>query len=220
MVKSTFGLLRALTERIPDGNGKPARDRAGAVDLDANGLWWRRAGQSGANLSFKLDSAHTAEVMRALDYTANLKARQSHFRSDLQQAPAAGGLRMGAGPWPNPPEYRERPAVAIEPGAGRVLGLLNFYALPRRLTLGLRRPRPGPGFRPARLPAASTLADGNARAEDLHIDGPSLKMDTRGRIGLVAKDYDQNVTISPDYSSGVTTSAPRCWAARRSRCWC
>jgi uncharacterized protein (TIGR02099 family) len=202
-----FGHLRALTERIPDGQKlTQLKVDGGAVDLDASGQWWRRAGQSGANLSFKLGSTQTAEVMQALDYTPNLRAKQSHFEADLLWAPAAGGLELAQTRGQIRLDIENGQLIAIEPGAGRVLGLLNFYALPRRLTLNFRDVL-GQGLAFDKITGSFDLADGNARTEDLHIDGPSLKMDTRGRIGLVAKDYDQNVTISPDYSSGVTLGA-------------
>jgi uncharacterized protein YhdP len=92
---------------------------------------------------------------------------------------------------------------AVEPGAGRVLGLVNFYALPRRLTLNFRDVvSKGLGF--DRISGDFELRDGSATTQNLRVAGPSVRMDVRGRIGLAARDYDQLVTVYPDVSGGVT----------------
>ena len=95
---------------------------------------------------------------------------------------------------------------AVEPGAGRVLGLVNFYALPRRLTLNFRDVL-GEGLAFDSIGGEFQLGDGQAVTQDLSIDAPSLRMETRGRIGLAAKDYDQRVTVYPDVSAGVTLAS-------------
>ena len=46
-----------------------------------------------------------------------------------------------------------------------------------------------------------------AQISDLHIKAPSLRMDIEGRIGLAAEDFDEIVTVHPDYSTGVTLGA-------------
>jgi uncharacterized protein YhdP len=95
---------------------------------------------------------------------------------------------------------------AVEPGAGRVLGLMNFYALPRRLTLNFRDVvSSGLGF--DKITGDFELRDGSAHTQNLRVAGPSVRMDVKGRIGLVARDYDQEVTVYPDVSGGVTLGA-------------
>src|SRR5205085_5629645 len=93
-----------------------------------------------------------------------------------------------------------------DPGAGRVLGLVNFYALPRRLTLNFRDVvSSGLGF--DKVTGDFELHDGSAHTQNLAINGPSLRMDVKGRIGLAARDYDQTVDVYPDVSAGVTLGA-------------
>jgi uncharacterized protein YhdP len=96
---------------------------------------------------------------------------------------------------------------AVEPGAsGRILGLLNLYALPRRLLLDFRDVA-GQGLGFDSLKGSFKLADGQATTDDLDVVNPSLKIELRGRIGLAARDYDQRVTVRPDFSTGVTVGA-------------
>jgi uncharacterized protein (TIGR02099 family) len=202
-----FGHLRLQSERIPNGQKLAAlKFEGGAVDLTGTGQWWRREGLSGANLSFHLASPQTADVLRALDYLPNLSAKKSQFDGDLLWAPSPRGIELAHARGHVSLEIESGNLQAIEPGAGRVLGLLNFYALPRRLTLNFRDVL-GKGLGFDRITGGFDVADGDARTEDLAIDGPSLRMEIRGRVGLVARDYDQRVTVYPDLSSGVTLGA-------------
>ncbi|MGH8115396.1 MAG: AsmA-like C-terminal region-containing protein, partial [Rhodanobacteraceae bacterium] len=36
---------------------------------------------------------------------------------------------------------------------------------------------------------------------------PSLRMEVRGKVGLLARDFDQTVKVYPDVSSGITLGA-------------
>lgn len=92
--------------------------------------------------------------------------------------------------------------MAVQPGAGRILGLLNFYALPRRLTLDFRDVV-NKGLAFDTLKGDFRIEDGNAWTDNLKIRGPSLRMEIQGRVGLAARDYDQKITIQPQVSSGV-----------------
>jgi uncharacterized protein YhdP len=202
-----FGHLRLATERVPGGQRlSQLKLDGGAVDLQGSGQWWRREGASGANLSFHLASQQTAEVLRALAYTPNITARSSRFDADLLWTPSPAGVEFAQARGHLSLEIQNGNLKAIEPGAGRVLGLLNFYALPRRLTLNFRDVV-GEGLGFDKITGSFDLGDGNAYTTDLLISGPSVKMETRGRIGLAARDYDQRVRVYPDMSSGITLGA-------------
>lgn len=95
---------------------------------------------------------------------------------------------------------------AVEPGAGRVLGLFNLYAIPRRLLLDFRDVV-NEGLSFDQLEGSFSLGRGVAHTRDLAIRSPSLRMEIRGRIGLAARDFDQTVHVYPGVSSGLTLGA-------------
>ncbi len=80
--------------------------------------------------------------------------------------------------------------------------MLNFTALPRRLTLDFRDVI-SKGLAFDTLKGDFRIEDGNAWTDNLKIRGPSLKMEIEGRVGLAARDYDQKITIQPQVSQGV-----------------
>ena len=84
----------------------------------------------------------------------------------------------------------------IDPGTGRLFGLLSLQALPRRLTLNFEDLFTK-GFVFDRIAGVFQLQDGNAYTNNLLIDGPSARFEIAGRTGLAAKDYDQHVVVTP-----------------------
>ncbi len=205
--EADLGHLRVLTERIDAGQRLSKLQTGGAdLTLKASGEWLRRAGASSASFSFAADSRTIGEMLEGFGYVRNLSAQRSKFTGDLSWAPSAGGLDWTQVRGTTDLDLERGTLRAVEPGAGRVLGLLNFYALPRRLTLDFRDVvSKGLGF--DHLKGRFETADGNARTDDLLIESPSLKIELRGRIGLAARDYDQHVKVYPDVSGGVTLGA-------------
>lgn len=178
----------------------------GPTTFSAEGEWRRRAGQSSAVLNADLATGDVAGLLRAFHYTPNLDAKSARFQGALTWAPSDRGIEWHQAQGTVHLEFENGQLRAVEPGAGRVLGLVNFYALPRRLTLNFRDVL-GSGLGFDKVNGDFELRDGSARTQNLTIDGPSLRMDVRGRIGLAARDYDQQVTVYPDVSAGVTLGA-------------
>ncbi|MDP3294239.1 MAG: AsmA-like C-terminal region-containing protein [Nevskia sp.] len=206
-----LGHLNLITERINDGQRVERLSLAGGrLQAEVGGFWLRRAvngvDSSSADLNFDLRSDDIGEVLRVFGYTPNLVAKASHFSGAVIWPRVPAGLELSQATGTIDIEVERGSLKAVEPGAGRVLGLINLYALPRRLLFDFRDVvADGLGF--DQLQGSFKLAAGDAVTDDLNIDGPSLKVEMRGRIGLAARDYDQKVTVFPDISTGVTVGA-------------
>lgn len=83
----------------------------------------------------------------------------------------------------------------VEPGAGRVFGLMSFTALPRRLALDFRDVFDS-GFSFDEITGNFRLKEGNAFTCDLTVAGTAADVGIVGRTGLVAGDYDQSAVVS------------------------
>jgi uncharacterized protein (TIGR02099 family) len=177
----------------------------GILTLMGEAEWRRRAGQSSATLSGDLATSNISALLRAFGYTPNLDAKAAHFKAALAWAPA-GALEWARGEGTVHLEVENGQLRAVEPGAGRVLGLINFYALPRRLLLNFRDVL-GSGLAFDKITGDFELRDGSAHTQNLRVAGPSVRMDVKGRVGLAARDYDQEVTVYPDVSGSVTLGA-------------
>lgn len=93
-------------------------------------------------------------------------------------------------------DVREGTLLEIEPGAGRVLGLLSLAQLPRRMTLDFRDFY-SKGLAFDRVDGHVRLAAGKARTDDLSIDGPAAQIEIRGTADLQAQTFDQTVEVLP-----------------------
>ncbi len=83
----------------------------------------------------------------------------------------------------------------VEPGAGRVLGLVSFVALPRRLSLDFRDVF-ARGFRYDSIAGMFTIDDGIASTCDLSLEGPAANVGIIGQVDLVASEYEQGAVVS------------------------
>jgi len=107
--------------------------------------------------------------------------------------------------------------VSVDEGAGKLLSLFSLNTLQRRLTLDFSDVFEE-GFSFDKMQGHFVVMDGDVFTNDFTIKGSSAKIDISGRTGLVARDYDQLVTVTPQVSStlpiaGVIAGGPAIGAA-------
>ena len=86
--------------------------------------------------------------------------------------------------------------LELDPGAGRLFGLLSVRELPRRLALDFRDFfQTGMSFTEIR--GDFSFDAGNAYTEGLKIKAPAADIIVIGRTGLSARDYEQTALVSP-----------------------
>jgi uncharacterized protein (TIGR02099 family) len=93
--------------------------------------------------------------------------------------------------------------LEVEPGAGRIFGLLSIQALPRRLTLDFSDLF-AKGFTFDSIEGEFDIRDGIATTRDLKVSGPAAEIAIRGEVNLAERSYDEHVAVVPN----LTTSLP------------
>ena len=83
----------------------------------------------------------------------------------------------------------------VEPGAGRMLGLVSFVALPRRLSLDFRDVF-NKGFRYDSIAGTFQVEDGVASTCDMSLEGPAALIGIVGQVDLANSVYEQGAVIS------------------------
>ena len=94
----------------------------------------------------------------------------------------------------------------LEPGVGRLLGVLSLQSLPRRLTLDFRDVL-SEGFAFDRISGTIAMAAGVARTDDLQIRGPAARILMRGSADLEHETQDLRVSVQPTLSESVAIGA-------------
>ncbi|RMD71535.1 MAG: hypothetical protein D6819_01320, partial [Gammaproteobacteria bacterium] len=90
----------------------------------------------------------------------------------------------------------------LDPGLAKILGLLSLQALPRRLTLDFRDLFEK-GLVCSEIRGKFRLQDGNAYTPGLILDGPTARIEIKGRTGLVTQDVEHEVTVVPHLGASL-----------------
>ncbi|MEM9333670.1 MAG: YhdP family protein [Pseudomonadota bacterium] len=94
----------------------------------------------------------------------------------------------------------------IDPGAGRVFGLMSVVALPRRLSLDFSDVfQRGFGF--DQIEGTFRIVDGDTYTCNLSLEGPAAAIGIVGRAGLVAEDYEQSAIVSANFGNALPIGA-------------
>ncbi len=203
-----LGRLTLLTARIAGGQTlDPLKLEGGQLQTNTRGTWLRRNGSSYADLSFEFDARDLGGVLEAFGYAKTMDGKKARFSGTLTWPQNPDGLELAQARGKVSLAVEKGVLQAVKPGAGRVLGLVNLYALPKRLLTLDFHDVVSTGLVFDTLGGDFALADGQAQTSNLKVDASSMKMQMSGRIGLAARDYDQKITIYPNVTTGVTVGA-------------
>lgn len=146
-------------------------------------------------LNAKLNSTDVEQTARRLNYQPGIISDDLEVDVDVSWA---GGPRQDFMESLNgnvQAQLGDGQLEDIEPGAGRVFGLLSFVALPRRLSLDFSDVFVS-GFSFDRITGNFRLVNGEAFTCDLTLISPAADVGIVGRAGLVDRDYTQTALVS------------------------
>lgn len=185
--------------------------------IQAEGRSRLSAGVDESRLSVRMRSDNVGATLADMGFRRTMEARDGQFDAEVSWQ---GGLRsdwLAAISGQASVLIRDGRLVGVEPGAGRVFGLLSLQALPRRLALDFKDVF-GEGTSFDRISGDFRLEGGNAFTENLVMRGTAADMGVVGRTGLVARDYDQTAVIAADVGrtlpvAGAVVGGPAVGAA-------
>jgi len=181
------------------------RTRTPTQRIDLSGEWLGRGSAARTHMTVTVDSDDFGAFLPAFGYGGQLSGGRGKARMDAT--------------WPGSPETfslarltgtltiaaREGQLVELEPGAGRVLGLLSIAQLPRRLALDFHDFF-SKGFAFDRIEGDVRVENGQARSDNLVIDGPAAEIRIRGSANLVAQQFDQTIDVYPKAGNLLTVA--------------
>lgn len=172
--------------------------------LEGQGQWMPRAASSPdqTQLNFSLTGDNTGAMLDRLGYVNMVRNGKAKL--------------TGALSWQGPPTSIHYPSLTgkmqldvasgrfnkMEPGAGRLLGLLSLQFLPRRLTLDFSDIF-SEGFAFDSIKGDMDLSSGVLHTKNLEIAGASAQVMMRGSTDLGREVYDLHLTVQPTLSETV-----------------
>ncbi len=216
-----FGALEASIERVPGGlQATTITSKDDSFELAATGSWIADESEplgSRTSATGTLTSRDVMQTMRRLDFNPGISSDSMNVSFDVSWSggPRASFLdvldgdvqvRFGAG------QLEE-----VEPGAGRVFGLMSIVALPRRLSLDFSDVF-NKGFGFDKIAGSFRIDDGETYTCDLSLEGPAADIGIVGRAGLDSRDYEQAAVVSANFGNtlpivGAVVAGPQAAAA-------
>jgi len=174
--------------------------------LEANGAW-RVAGRTQqTKLDVVLDAPDSGAFLARYGYAEGVKGAATRIEGQLGWTGAPHEfdcsslngmfqIRVGPGRF-----------TKLEPGPGKLLGVLSLQALPRRVTLDYSDVF-SEGFAFDEITGSVRIAAGVMSTSDLKLVGPAAKVDISGETDLAKETQRLVVRVQPALSSSVSAGA-------------
>lgn len=177
--------------------------QSSAITLEGTGDWTKRAdGKQTTNLNLKVSDGNLGELLKIFSKTASVKGGKLSGRLQLDWPGSPMNFSLSTSEGEVDLKIKDGKLNEVNEGAGKLLNLISLNSLQRRLSLDFSDVFKG-GFSFSKMKGHFTIKDGNAFTDDFFIDGDSARIDVVGRTGLVQRDYDQLVTLTPNLSSSL-----------------
>jgi len=196
-----LGTARIETVPIAGGLRVEQLDTSSPViQVRARGDWTQDKGSERSRFAVTFSAENLGRMLDALGFAGIVEGGQTIVQLDgeWQGSPAQFGLSRIAGTLHA--KVGQGRILDVDPGAGRLLGLVSLQQIPRRLSLDFSDFfRSGMSF--DSIEGQFELRTGDAFTTDLVVKGPSADIAVSGRTGLSARDYDQELQVTPKVGS-------------------
>jgi uncharacterized protein YhdP len=169
--------------------------------LDGN--WQVGTSPPRTRVNLRLEAADTGKLLARLGYPEGVRRGTSRLDGalswngapyDIDYRSLSGNLVVNAA---------KGQFVKLEPGIGKLLGILSLQALPRRIALDFRDVF-SEGFSFDEIMGSASIDRGIARTDNLRIQGPAARVMMRGEVDLAQETQKLQVRISPHVSDTVS----------------
>lgn len=154
------------------------------------------------SMDFKLNSQQVGNLLTKLGYPGTVKRGTATMEGQVSwpsnpfgfdPATLSGNFKLAA---------KNGQFSKMDPGVGRLLGLLSLQSLPQRFSLDFRDIF-SEGLTFESIEGRFDIRDGLMKTSDLQMDTPSAGVLMRGETNLAAQTQDVLVTVRPALSNSV-----------------
>ena len=174
--------------------------------LAAEGQWQVAGKEQQTKLDVALDLTEAGKFLSRIGYADALRNGPTKVKGQLAWAGApndfdyptlTGTFRIDVGPGR---------FTKIEPGIGKLLGVLSLQALPRRITLDFTDVF-SEGFTFDDITGDVRVQNGVMKTDNLRLNGPAAKVDIAGEVDLARETQRLTVRVQPALSGSLSAGA-------------
>ncbi|MBE0614800.1 MAG: TIGR02099 family protein [Burkholderiales bacterium] len=173
--------------------------------LNADGLWQGVAAHQRTRMNLKLEIKDVGKFLERIGYPGSMQRGTAKLLGKLS--------------WAGNPQTIDYPSLTgdlsliaakgqflkIEPGIGKLLGILSLQALPRRITLDFRDIF-SEGFAFDNITATASVAKGVLHTQDFIMHGPSAQVGMSGDIDLARETQSLKVRVVPSVGDSLSVA--------------
>jgi uncharacterized protein (TIGR02099 family) len=198
-----LGRLELDSERVPDGlRARSLVLSAPFATAKGTGEWTGAGADAQTRLSGSLRASDIGQLLRAAGLGVTVERGQGELRGELQWPGAPSGFVLARTRGDVRVRLSDATLPDIEPGLGRLLGVLSLETLQRRLLLDFRDVF-GRGFVVDDLRGRLALEPGAVRTDALRVRGPAAHLTLRGALYLPEGALDLDVNVIPQLTSSL-----------------
>lgn len=175
-------------------------------ELAGKGRWRTRtpAAPALSNIDFKLTAKSVEGLLRRLGHSGVVKRGRATLEGDLSWAGPPTAIDYASLTGKLAVQAENGQFNKLEPGVGRLLGVLSLQSLPRRISLDFRDVF-SEGFAFDSIAGQMTVNHGVMTTDSLLVRGPAAKVLMNGSVDLGREMQDLKVRVQPALGESVAT---------------
>jgi uncharacterized protein YhdP len=189
---------------VPQADGIALRKLmvgATAFTLNGNGSWVvTPTGAQESDMTVDVESQDVKKSLQALGYAAGITGDKGQITATLDWQDSPFGDIVDSLDGAIHVKLEDGQLEEVQPGAGRLFGLLSLNALPRRLLLNFSDVF-SKGFGYDSIEGDFILQGGVAYTKNLQLKAPAAQILIVGKTGLAKEDFDEVVTVTANVGS-------------------
>jgi uncharacterized protein (TIGR02099 family) len=174
--------------------------------LLADGTWHNWTRNPNTSMKFTFSVNNIGNALKRFDQADAVKGGEAEIVGQLQ--------------WPGSPhefettglsgnfklDARKGQVLKVQPGVGRLLGLLSLQSLPRRLSLDFRDLF-SDGFAFDKISATARVDKGILRSDDFLMTGPAAEAKIKGEANIEKETQNLRIKVRPHISDSLSLAA-------------
>ncbi len=175
-------------------------------ELSGNGEWHLAETGAYTTLQGRLKSINMGKTLSRWDYPSAIRESSGMIQYQFRWPKHPFQFKLGIVDGVADLKFDQGRILGVDPGLGRIMGLLNLENIYRRLRLDFSD-LVKKGFVFDTLKGRFQFQNGVAKTDNVSIDGPSAKIGLAGLANMNTKTIDLEMLVTPHMGTGLPLAA-------------
>ncbi|WP_348635321.1 YhdP family protein [Herbaspirillum sp. LeCh32-8] len=174
------------------------------AQLRAAGNWMSFGSSNTSNITYALDINDAGKLLERFGYAGTIRGGRGKLDGDLSWKGLPYAMDMASLSGQVHVDVHSGQFLKVDPGAAKLLGVLNLQALPRRLTLDFRDVF-SEGFAFDNVVGTASINRGVATTDNLKMTGVTASVLMNGSADITKETQDLHVVVIPEINLGTAS---------------